>query len=231
MEETITLAGREYEIRKSARRKRIAVGIDASGAYFIGAPANCSADMLRKTLSKEIETIIARVEKRIGDIPQPREFREGELLYFRGVQYPLRWVSDTSAPIFQFDGYSFLLRSDARGSEAELLGRWYARRLFDRLRETLPAWTKRLKVAPTTVHVKNVRTLWGSCSSKNSITFCTRLALVPDDLFEYVVIHELTHLLHMNHSPAFWAEVARHIPDYKERRTKLRKNGQNYKWW
>jgi len=230
-EEKITLVGREFEIRRNARRTRITVGIDASGKYFIGAPARCSTKELTQALAADIENMIERVEKRVGEVQPARAFKEGEPLYFRGKSYPLHRISDTTAPLLSFDGQAFFIREDTRGKEIDLFAAWYARRLFERLRETLPVWTKRIKVAPVRISVKNTKTLWGSCSTIGGITFCTRLALVPDDLFNYVVVHELVHLLHMNHSPAFWSEVENHIPDYKERRAKLRKNGQKYKWW
>ncbi|MGN1408586.1 MAG: M48 family metallopeptidase, partial [Eubacteriales bacterium] len=66
---------------------------------------------------------------------------------------------------------------------------------------------------------------WGSCSSKKNLNFNCLLALVPDDVLDYVVVHELCHLKEMNHSEKFWREVERVIPDYKEKRKWLSDNG------
>ncbi len=72
------------------------------------------------------------------------------------------------------------------------------------------------------VFIKNSRTRWGSCSEKGNLNFNYRIALLPEPLADYVVVHELCHLLHFNHSPAFWAEVARQVPGWRQLRRQLR---------
>lgn len=73
------------------------------------------------------------------------------------------------------------------------------------------------------VTIRNQRSRWGSCSSNGTLSFNVHLATVSDKLLDYVIVHELCHLKEMNHSDAFWALVARTIPDYKECRKALRK--------
>jgi hypothetical protein len=73
--------------------------------------------------------------------------------------------------------------------------------------------------------IRNQRRRWGSCSADGTLRFNWRLVMAPPAIIEYVVVHELAHLRVPNHSPAFWAEVARFIPDYKARRTALRQLG------
>ncbi|MBP5493190.1 MAG: M48 family metallopeptidase [Clostridiales bacterium] len=76
---------------------------------------------------------------------------------------------------------------------------------------------------PSRIFVRNMSSRWGSCSSKGNISLNVYLLDVEPELFEYVLIHELSHLYHMNHSRAFWAQVARYCPDYKACRAALRK--------
>ncbi len=75
------------------------------------------------------------------------------------------------------------------------------------------------------ITVRNQRTRWGSCSSKGNLNFNCLLMLAPPGILDYVVVHELCHRKEMNHSPKFWAEVAKVIPDYKERQKWLRTEG------
>lgn len=79
----------------------------------------------------------------------------------------------------------------------------------------------------TKFSLKYMTTRWGSCSYKGGISISSRLLLAPNDVMDYVLIHELAHLVHMNHSPAFWNEVARAMPDYKQQEKWLRENDYN----
>ena len=75
------------------------------------------------------------------------------------------------------------------------------------------------------ITIRSQKTRWGSCSSKGNLNFNCLLLLAPPEVLDYVVVHELCHRKEMNHSPRFWAEVARVMPDYKVRRKWLKDNG------
>lgn len=77
------------------------------------------------------------------------------------------------------------------------------------------------EVAPKAVRIRNSKTRWGSCSIKGNLNFHYKLALLPSDLMDYVIVHELCHLRELNHSARFWAHVALHVPDYKLKRKAL----------
>ena len=81
---------------------------------------------------------------------------------------------------------------------------------------------KLMGVQPTAIHITAARTRFGSCSGKNSISFSLYLMQYPDEAIDYVVVHELAHIRHHNHSPAFYAEVAQILPDYQQRRQLLK---------
>lgn len=78
------------------------------------------------------------------------------------------------------------------------------------------------------ITIRNQKTRWGSCSSKGSLNFNYKLFYMPEAILDYVVVHELSHLRHMNHSRDFWNEVGKYIPDYEERRKWLREHGREY---
>jgi predicted metal-dependent hydrolase len=75
------------------------------------------------------------------------------------------------------------------------------------------------------ITIRNQRSKWGSCSSKGNLNFNCLLMLCPPEVRDYIVVHELCHRKQMNHSPAFWAEVARVLPEYKSREAWLKANG------
>lgn len=90
-------------------------------------------------------------------------------------------------------------------------------------KEKLNDFAGQMNVHFNMVRIKNVKTIWGSCSSKKNLNFNFKLFFLPEALIDYVFVHELAHLKHMNHSEAFWSEVEKQIPDYKKRREELKR--------
>lgn len=83
-------------------------------------------------------------------------------------------------------------------------------------------YARQMGVAPAAVRVTSARTRWGSCSSANSINFSWRLVMADDDVIDYVVVHELAHIVEHNHSDRFWRVVESVLPDYRQRRQRLK---------
>jgi predicted metal-dependent hydrolase len=104
---------------------------------------------------------------------------------------------------------------------------WYTAETEKIVRLLLPGWSKKLAVRPRLVEVKYAKTRWGSCSVSGRIFFNSRLAMLSDDVAEYVVVHELCHLKQMNHSPAFWYEVMSALPGARALRRSLREQERN----
>jgi predicted metal-dependent hydrolase len=89
------------------------------------------------------------------------------------------------------------------------------------IRRLVAEWALRLDVKPGRVQLRPMTRKWGSCSSRGSITLNTALVYLPPHLVEYVVVHELAHMIVFDHSPAFWALVGEHVPDYEACRREL----------
>lgn len=93
--------------------------------------------------------------------------------------------------------------------------------LYERARQELPKrvafWAEQMGVIPRGITVTSAQKRFGSCSASDRLCFSYRLMRYPDDVIDYVIVHELAHILHHDHSRAFYACVAQYIPDYKER--------------
>ena len=93
--------------------------------------------------------------------------------------------------------------------------------------ERINRYQIQLRVKPKTIEVVESKTKWGSCSSDKNLTFNYRLAMAPIEVIDYVIIHELCHLMHMNHDRSFWRRVGSIMPDYKEKEEYLARNGRS----
>ena len=230
MTEYITVDGIRYEIRRNARRKNIALGVE-NGSFFIAAPLGAPREALAAAVEQSGAALRGRLMRRRAAQPQEHRYEEGELFYYRGEQYPLRFVRCEGIHPMKFENGAFL---SFEGLAAEEIRHnfevWYRLQLREIIQREFPAWCKRIGAAPRRVSLKNAKTLWGSCSSSGGITFNVRLALVPPQLAEYVMIHELCHMSEMNHSPKFWTHVAKYCPDYAARRKELKADGGKYRW-
>lgn len=112
-----------------------------------------------------------------------------------------------------------------RMTEEELRG--LARKALQDLPPRVRHFASLLGVSYGRITIRNQRTRWGSCSAKGNLNFNCLLMLAPEDVRDYVVVHELCHRLEMNHSPRFWAHVGSVLPDYREQKKWLRANGQS----
>jgi len=104
------------------------------------------------------------------------------------------------------------------------LVRWYKCQAQAKLREKAARLAKKIGVKPATVGVKMFKSRWGNCCSGGHIDFNWRIVMAPNPVVDYVVLHELCHLIYQDHSALFWREVKRHMPDFEERREWLQQN-------
>ena len=152
--------------------------------------------------------------------------REGRVI----VRAPLR-VSAAQIERFVAAHADWIARAQARQRErmaahpepddrrrAELI-----RRAKAELPPKVAHYARLMGVQPTGLTITSARTRFGSCSGKNSLCFSWRLMEYPEEAVDYVVVHELAHIVHKNHGPDFWALVGQYMPDYKRRRALLRK--------
>lgn len=213
---------------KLIRSRRRTVGLEVSdrGELIVRAPKNLSRESISEVLRKHRRWItkkLAEAEER-QKFHKPRKFEEGETFPYIGNEYPLR-LAPGSRRFLAFDGRCFILSSAAGDGTRELFLRLY-RKLA---RKYLSARLKRLAslngLRFKKFRLSSARTRWGSCSAQGTISLTWRLIMAPPEIIDYVIIHELAHTKEKNHSPAFWDLVGRHIPDYKEKRRWLKKNG------
>jgi len=144
----------------------------------------------------------------------------GSEIAYRGKPYP---ISGRQGDIAGFDVSGFYVPPDLTTEGIKrccmktyrlLAERYLTDRTFD--------YARRMSVKPASIRVSNAKSRWGSCSAKKNVNFSWRLIMADDEVIDYVVVHELAHLIEYNHSTRFWKIVGTYLPDYKERRAKLK---------
>ena len=207
-----------YRIIRSPRRTRIALHIAVDGAVEISAPINVPQAVLDE-LCDDNHPLIKRLRERAANRlqPPPLKFEENGVFWLLGKEFPLHLSNRARI----FDGSRFVV---PRGSEAEI--RSALELLYREL--ALSYFTKRMKVlsertgvAPEALRISSTSGRWGSRSSSGTIALSWKLLQCPAELVDYVICHELAHILEMNHSPKFWRVVEKFCPDYRRLRSEL----------
>ena len=119
----------------------------------------------------------------------------------------------------------FLLRADSRSRANTLFTAWYRRQARVLLEKRVPELASHYNLTYSRVRISSARTRWASCSSNGTLSFTWRLVMAPQPVIDYIIIHELAHLLERNHSSRYWATVQAMLPDYRRYVKWLKQNG------
>lgn len=232
MQKSFIIKGRliNCEIKRS-RRRTVALYVHPDKRVEIRMPLLFSVDEIEPFLIKHSRWLFNRLDLPEKKPIEPKKFVSGELHYFLGKQYPIEIVaSDKNSVVFDNEKIVIRQRVDKSTSQQvggslsrqdlveKLLDRWYleqAKRVFREISIPLVESMKKYNVAPKSFAIKKMKTRWGSCSSKGNINLNLHLIKLPEQCIREVILHELCHLVHFNHSKDFYALMTAEMPDWK----------------
>jgi predicted metal-dependent hydrolase len=219
-----------YTIKRSVRRRAISILVDEDGLR-VGAPWHATQSAIERLLRKHSRWVLRKVEEWNARRAAPRRWADGEALMLLGERLTLRLTEPGTGapPQLQGSELSLPLGEAPPASIARAVQDWLRAEAFDRFRERVEHY--RIAVGVTVspeVRLSGARTRWGSCHASGRILLNWRLVQMPPHLIDYVVAHEVAHLIEMNHSRRFWAAVAGMVPDYSARRAELRRDSHRY---
>lgn len=228
---TVRLGDLDFEIRRSSDRSTVGITVERDGSLVLSAPESASLDDLEKVVNTKktwIYTKIAEKEPLIQSAPR-KEFVSGEGFFYLGRSYRLK-VVDAGQDVEKLRFYRsrFELRRDAKSEGRALFMEWYSEHLRPVLERHLSRLAPRVPVKYRSVQIRNLGFNWGTCGKNQDLYFHWRVAMLPHRIVEYVVTHELTHLIEKKHSPEFWSKVETILPDCGERVRWLSDNGVLY---
>ncbi len=205
-----------------SKRRTLSISVDARGRLIVRAPKNCEEGRILAFLREKESWILKKqAARRAAAIPLPTDDLNGFTFPLLGQSTKIILV-DGKKIGYDKDNHVVYLPSD---KPKERLVKWLkenAKRIFTLVTEEK---AKEMGVSYLSVSVTSAKTRWGSCSGKNAIRYTFRLLYCPKEIIEYVVVHELSHIRHKDHSAAFWAEVDRYIVDRKRKRKWLKSQG------
>lgn len=214
-----TLDGRpiDYTVRRSSRASKARIEVGVAGVTVI-LPAGVDVDPDR-FLRANAEWVLNRhaaYEDTRARIPD-RIFEEGERFPYLGEEHELV-VEQRSHSTVTDESFVLARWEVERTSIKNTLESLYRRLARDRFEARATHFADKMGVSFEQIHIRNQRTRWGSCSTSGTISLNWRLVLAPPRIGDYVVIHELAHVIEPNHSSQFWGVVAEYDPEYATHR-------------
>lgn len=226
-----------YKISRSARRKRtISFFLESASSLRILAPLKTSQHTIDSLLQQRLPWIVRKTAEFKNTTPSTStlNYINGDMLLYLGHSYRLHVTFDTTRSQGCFvrpkhlnvNLHNLDLNQDERSQEVRLeIMLWLKKRARIKFEKRMRFWADRLGVAYKKLVISNPDRRWGSCNHQNVIRLNWRLIMAPLTVIDYVVVHELCHVLHKNHAPRFWSQVAIVMPDYQRRQALLKTLG------
>ncbi|MGF7047664.1 putative metal-dependent hydrolase [Paenibacillus sp. DS2015] len=194
-------------------RKKISIHIDSLGLITVKVPKDTSEENIISAVEHQGKWILEKTHgiAKARETHKPREYQdEGKFLYL-GKEHFLHELIETTE--LEEEELKKNLKKFYFSSCKKIVG------------ERIKIYQIQLGVKPKTIEIVESRTKWGSCNSDKKLTFNYRLAMAPIEVIDYVIIHELCHLIHMNHDRSFWRRLGSVMPDYKKKEEFLAQYG------
>jgi predicted metal-dependent hydrolase len=231
MSERLSISALDIDVRRSERRQTIGLTVERDGSVTATVPQALSlAEVERQLRARELwlHSALAR-RASLAPVVPTKQYVSGEGFLYLGRAYRLRVLGaaagDQQPPDLRLFQARFHLRGDCASCGRECFVRWYSDRAQTWLAERLPLLQRRVGVEAKRLAVMDLGYRWASCSEYGRLNFHWRAILLPPELVEYLVLHELCHLIEHNHTPRFWSLVSRADRDCEQKERWLRENG------
>jgi predicted metal-dependent hydrolase len=218
-----------YGILRS-KRSTADIVIERDGSIIVRAPREATDEQIAKIVQAKRRWIYkALAEWRdLNATRMLREFKSGEGFLYLGRSYRLTLAGEQDEALKLLNG-RFVLRRDliegGGGAARESFIGFYTSKGRERIAERVEYYFPKVGVKPTGMEVRDTGKQWATCSSSGKLSFHWKCMMAPLTIIDYIVVHELCHFHHRDHTDAFWNEVDKVLPDYHERKEWLRKHG------
>lgn len=211
-----------FEI-KYKNRTSIGITIDSYGNVEIQAPKGTPDEKVLQIIEEKWD-LIQQKSKEMKDRllgPQKKVYEYGENFLFLGNTYPIQIFQDINITqehvVFKEEKIQIYVKQFDTEKIKQVLKRFYYQQCKTLVERSISSYQSLFKTKPRSFRISDSKTTWGTCDSKQQLTFNWRLAMAPMEVIDYVVVHEMCHMVHLNHDRSFWRLVGKIMPDYKEK--------------
>ncbi len=224
---TLTVGDLSFEVRRSARRSSVQITVDRGGELLLSAPETCPTSTLERFVREKRFWVYTKLAQKdaLGPPSSSKEFVSGEGFHYLGRSHRLLLVDEQDVAVKLEQG-RFKMRRDVAREGSRHMVDWYKARARPWLAARVERFHGRVGVEPVGITVQDLGYRWGSCGKGGRLFFHWRAILLPPRVVEYVVVHELVHLVEPHHTVEFWRRVERVMPDFEVRRRWLAERGQ-----
>ena len=224
----------EVQIHRTNRRKTASIKV-LQGVVQVVVPKTLSQQAIDDLIANKSNWIRQKLmQQQSVPVSKPKQFVSGESFTYLGRNYRLKVLPGQVAPVKLKHGYLQVTVTPDQKSDQQLIRQrlrdWYLHRSIDKLEQKTSIYAEQMGVQPTQIKVKEYKSRWGSCNTRGEISYNWKIIMTPHRIVDYVVIHELCHLIHHNHSKQYWNQVRSIVPDYQSKRDWLKTNAGLLDW-
>lgn len=214
----------EYDVIFSVR-KTLTVSVERDRSVVVRAPNGTSAEKIRTAVEGKKLWLYEKTRhaQKYDELALSKEFISGASILYLGKSYKLDVTKDDFEGV-HFNG-RFLLSQSLLADAALHFKKWYIAQAKKKLVPRVEYHARQLGVEYSRVLISDMRYRWGSCTPSNSLNFNWRLIKAPMNVVEYVIVHELAHLMEPNHTTRFWGIVRNQVPKYGSAKEWLKEHG------
>lgn len=216
-----------YQIVRSAKRKKLTITVERDRSIVVHAPEGTAEETIRRVVETKRQWLFEKVNH-TQKYQQPhapgKEVVNGESAPYLGREYQIE-VTETASGNVEFSR-RFLIPLGHQAKRKDVLKAWYLNRAKETILPRVSLRARDLGVKVTAADIVDNRYRWGSCTVKDRVNFNWRLIKAPIFVIDYVIVHELAHLLEANHTPRFWNIVRAKAPSTEKAKVWLKEHGQ-----
>lgn len=232
MEVTFMHKNREIKFNIIYRkRKTMSLEIKKDGIINVIAPNGLDKTFIVDKVKNKSDWIIKKLDEIevLNNNRYTRSYESGDIFLYLGNEYILEVLVDktTIGTSVSLENNKLIVRSNSNNKDViqRALKNWYTDETLGIVKERINYYNPFFEDTVTSIKIKDQKSRWASCTYKNEILFNLRCSMMPIQIIDYIVVHEMCHMEHRNHSKDFYLAVERILPDYKQRVKWLKNNG------